>query len=78
MGFPHGASGKESSSQCDVRDASSIPWWRFFPKSGRSPGAVSGNPLQYSCLENYMASAAWLSQTRLSTIWIVVSIGWKR
>ena len=24
------------------------------PGSGRSPGEGNGNPLQYSCLENYM------------------------
>ena len=42
------------------------------PGSGRSPG---GNPLQYSCLENFIDRGAWLatvhgvtkSQTRLST-----------
>ena len=32
----------------DIRDVSSIPG------SGRSPGAGNGNPLQYSCLENFM------------------------
>ena len=30
----------------DAGDVGSIP------KSGRSPGGGSGNPLQYSCLEN--------------------------
>ena len=30
----------------DIRDLGSIPG------SGRSPGGGSGNPLQYSCLEN--------------------------
>ena len=29
------------------------------PGSGRSPGVGNGNPLQYSCLENPMDSAAW-------------------
>ena len=41
---------------------------------GRSPGEGSGNPLQYSCLENPMDRGAWKatvqrvakSQTRLS------------
>ena len=41
---------------------------------GRSPGERSGNPLQYSCLENSMDRGAWQatvhgiaeSQTRLS------------
>ena len=32
----------------NARDAGSIPG------SGRSPGRGNGNPLQYSCLENYM------------------------
>ena len=32
----------------DIRDMSSIPG------SGRSPEEGHGNPLQYSCLENYM------------------------
>ena len=29
------------------------------PGSGRSPGVGNGNPLQYSCLENYMDRGAW-------------------
>ena len=29
------------------------------PVSGRSPGAGNGNPLQYSCLENFMDRGAW-------------------
>ena len=29
------------------------------PGSGRSPGEVNGNPLQYSCLENPMDIGAW-------------------
>ena len=37
----------------DVRDAGSTPGL------GRSPGGGHGNPLQYSCLENPMDSAAW-------------------
>ena len=32
----------------DVRDMGSIPG------SGRSPGGGNGNPLQYSCLKNFM------------------------
>ena len=31
------------------------------PGSGRSPGEGNGNPLQYSCLENFMGSGTWLS-----------------
>ena len=29
------------------------------PESGRSPGEVNGNPLQYSCLGNPMDRGAW-------------------
>ena len=31
----------------------------LIPGSGRSPGEGSGNPLQYSCLENSMNRGAW-------------------
>ena len=31
----------------------------LIPGSGRSPGEGSGNPLQYSCLENPMERGAW-------------------
>ena len=37
----------------DLRDAGLIPGW------GRSLGGGSGNPLQYSCLENPMDRGAW-------------------
>ena len=42
----HSSVGKESA--CNAGDLGSIPG------SGRSPGEGSGNPLQYSCLENLM------------------------
>ena len=29
------------------------------PGSGRSPGGLHGNPLQYSCLENPMDRGVW-------------------
>ena len=53
----------------DARDTASIPG------SGRSPEVGTGNPLQYSCLENFMDKTAWWatvhgvkrSQTQLST-----------
>ena len=32
---------------------------RRHPGSGRSPGEGNGNPLEYSCLENYMDRGAW-------------------
>ena len=31
----------------------------LFPGLRRSPGIGNGNPLQYSCLENYMDRGAW-------------------
>ena len=37
----------------DIRDMGLIP------KSGRSSGEGSGNPFQYSCLENCMDRGAW-------------------
>ena len=48
----------------------------LIPESGRSPGVGSGNPLQYSCLENPMDGGSWWatvhevakSQTRLSDL----------
>ena len=51
MGLPWWLSGEESA--CNVGDLCSIPG------SGRSPGERHGNPLQYSCLENYMDRGAW-------------------
>ena len=66
LDFPGGSDGKMSASK--VGDLGSIP------RSGRSPGEVNGNPLQYSCLENSMDGEAWWatvhgvakSRTRLS------------
>ena len=47
LGFPCGSAGKESA--CNVGDLGSIP------------GEGSGNPVQYSCLENSMDRGAWLA-----------------
>ena len=44
-GFPDGLSSEEEPS-CNAGDPGSIPG------SGRRPKVGSGNPLQYSCLEN--------------------------
>ena len=44
MGLPWWLSGKEST--CHAGHMGSIP------ESGKPPGVVNGNPLQYSCLEN--------------------------
>ena len=49
--FPGGPDGKESA--CNEGDLVSVPG------SGRSPGGGSGNPLQYSCLENPMDIGTW-------------------
>ena len=65
-GFPCGSDGKESA--CNVGGLGSTP------RLGRSPGEGTGNPLQYSCLENPVDRGAWWtavhgvtqSQTRLS------------
>ena len=49
--FPGGSNGKESAhnsgDQCSI------------PGSGRSPEGGNGNPLQYSCLENFMGRGAY-------------------
>ena len=66
MGFPGGSEVKASA--CNAGDLDSIPG------SGKSPGEGSGNPLQYSFLENPMDGGAWWaivhrvakSRTRLS------------
>ena len=66
ISFPGGSDGKESA--CNTGDPCLIPG------SGRSSGEGNGNPLQYSCLENFMDRGAWQatvhgvtkSQTRFS------------
>ena len=40
-------------SACSAGDLGSIP------RSGRFPGEEHGNPLQYSCLKNFMDRGAW-------------------
>ena len=56
-GFPGGSVGKESA--CNVGDLGSSPG------SGRSPGEGNGNPLQYSCLENFIDRVKEETQNRL-------------
>ena len=51
IGFPGGSEVKASA--WNVGDLGLIPGL------GRSPGEGSGNPLQYSCLENPMEGGAW-------------------
>ena len=52
-GFPGGSDGKESA--CNSGHLGVIPG------SGGSPGEGSGNPLQYSCLRNFMDRGAMCS-----------------
>ena len=51
MGFLSCSDSKESA--CNAGDQGSIPG------SERSTGEETGNPLQYSCLENPMDRGAW-------------------
>ena len=51
MGFPGSSAGKESA--FNARDPGLIPGL------GRSPGEGTGNPLQYSGLENSMGRGFW-------------------
>ena len=51
MSFPSGSDSKESA--YNARDPGSIPG------SGSSPGEGIGNPLQDSCLEDFMDREAW-------------------
>ena len=53
--FPGGSDGKESA--CNAGDPGLIPGL------GRTPGEGTGNPLQYSCLENSMERGAWQLQS---------------
>ena len=50
-GFPGSSNGKASA--CNAGDLGLIPG------SGKSPGEGTGDPLQYSCLENPMDGGAW-------------------
>ena len=72
-GFHGGSNGKASA--CNVGDPGLIPG------SGRSPGEGNGNPLQYSCLKNFMDREACRatvhgvtkSQTRLSNFTLTLT-----
>ena len=52
--LPGGARGEESA--CNARDTGDSG---LIPGSGGSPGEGNGNPLQHSCLENFMDRGAW-------------------
>ena len=43
---------------CNVGDVGLIPGL------GRSPGGGNGNPLQYSCLGNFMDGGVWQATTQ--------------
>ena len=59
LGFPGGAVVKNLlGSAGDIEESSSIPGL------GRSPAGGNDNPLQYSCLENPMNTAAWQASVR--------------
>ena len=66
-GFPGGSDSKESA--CNAGDPGSIPGL------GRSPGEGTGNPLQYSCLQNpldrggWRATVHWLQRVRQD--WVI-------
>ena len=51
LGFPAGSDGKGSA--CNAGELGLIPGL------GRFPGGGNGNPLQYSCLENFTDRGAW-------------------
>ena len=51
IGFPKWLSGKESAG--DTGDVVLIP------RLGKSPGGGNGNPLEYSCLENFIDRGDW-------------------
>ena len=50
-GLPWASDGRDSA--CNAGEQGLIP------ESGRSPGEGNGNPLQYSCKENYMDRGGW-------------------
>ena len=58
------------------KSACSAGDWDSIPGSGRSLRGGNGNPLQYSCLENYLERGTWQamvhrvtkSQTRLKQL----------
>ena len=56
MGYPGGSVVKNP--PANAGDSGSIP------VLGISPGEGTGNPLQYSCLENFMDRGAWQARVR--------------
>ena len=68
--FPDGSAGKEFICNAeDTGDSSSIPGL------GRCPGGRNGNPLQYSCLKNFMDRGAWQATVqRVTKDWTQLGI----
>ena len=65
--FPSGLDSKESA--CNAGDPG------LFCGSGRFPGERSGNPLQYSCLENLTDRGAWWAIVhRVTKSWILLTL----
>ena len=60
----------------ETRDADSISGL------GRSPGEGNGNPLQYSCLENFMDRGPWwaavcrVAKSRTQLKWLSTHANW--
>ena len=82
MGFPGGASGKETACLCRRCER-----WGFDPWIGKIPGGGRGsNPLQYSCLQNPMDRGTWQailqgvakSQTQLKRLSMYTCMGCKQ
>ena len=59
LGFPGGTSGKEPSCPCRRHKSHG-----FTPRVRKIPGEGTGNPLQYSYLENPMDRGAWQATVR--------------
>ena len=69
QGFPSGSADKEPS--CSAGDTG---YMCLIHESGRSSGGGSGNPLQYSCLENPMDRGAWRAAVQgITRSWLQLS-----
>ena len=62
-----GSDGKESAR--NVGDPGLIP------RSRRSPGEGDGNPVQYSCLENFTDGGAWRATVH-GVVWVTNTLLW--
>ena len=68
MGFPGGSVSKNST--CNAGDPGSVPGL------GKSPGEGNGNPLQYSCLGNFMDRPWRVSHKESDTTeWLTLAFG---